>query len=204
MEADRRERKRVAREAAALLYTSQEKEYKQAKIRAAETCGTRVLPSNLEVAEELDRIAEEREGKARQERLVQMRKEAVQLMKTLESFHPLLVGSVWRGTTHRNSDVDIVTFHSNPEAILRMLKKNGFNVTHTDRCSVTKEGKKKTSFHIYITLPSNNQVEIVVRSREDKGRLGKCEVYGDEVTGLSYQQLRRILKENPTKRFVLR
>ena len=45
-------RNRVAREAALLLYTSQEKEYKQAKKRASETLGARVLPSNLEVAEE--------------------------------------------------------------------------------------------------------------------------------------------------------
>jgi hypothetical protein len=55
-------RKRVAREAATLLYSSQEKEYKQAKKRAAKMLSVRVLPSNLEVAEELDKIAEEKEG----------------------------------------------------------------------------------------------------------------------------------------------
>jgi len=58
-------RKRVAREAATLLYTSQEKEYKQAKKRAAKMLRVRVLPSNLEVAEELDKIAEEKEGSSR-------------------------------------------------------------------------------------------------------------------------------------------
>ncbi|MGD8507086.1 MAG: hypothetical protein PVF15_10545, partial [Candidatus Bathyarchaeota archaeon] len=55
-------KKRVAREAALLLYTAQEKEYKQAKKRAAENLGARALPSNSEVARELDAIAEEREG----------------------------------------------------------------------------------------------------------------------------------------------
>ena len=55
-------RRRVAREAALLLYTGQEREFLQAKRRAAEILGVRILPSNREVAEELDRIADEREG----------------------------------------------------------------------------------------------------------------------------------------------
>jgi len=95
-------RGRVAREAALLLYTSQEKEYKQAKKRAAETLGVRVLPSNLEVAEELDRIAEEREGASRKELLLRMRREAREIMEILEEFNPRLVGSVWRGTARQN------------------------------------------------------------------------------------------------------
>jgi len=57
----------------------------------------RVLPSNLEVAEELDKIAEEKEGSSRRELLLRMRKEALQIMKTLEGFDARLVGSVWRG-----------------------------------------------------------------------------------------------------------
>ncbi|MEM2254872.1 MAG: tRNA adenylyltransferase, partial [Candidatus Bathyarchaeia archaeon] len=91
-------RRKVAREAANLLYLGVEKEYKQAKLRAAKVLGVNVLPTNLEVAMELDKIAEENEGKKRQERLVQMRKEALKLMKILEKYSPVLVGSVWRGT----------------------------------------------------------------------------------------------------------
>ena len=60
---------RVAREAATLLYFGAEKEYKQAKEKAAKTLGTHFLPSNLEVALELDKIAEENEGAKRKERL---------------------------------------------------------------------------------------------------------------------------------------
>ena len=53
---------KVAREAATLLYFGAEKEYKQAKDRAAETLGTHFLPSNRDIALELDKIAEENEG----------------------------------------------------------------------------------------------------------------------------------------------
>ncbi|HDM44938.1 MAG TPA: tRNA adenylyltransferase, partial [Candidatus Bathyarchaeota archaeon] len=91
-------RLKVAREAALLLYTSQEKEYKQAKTKAARTLRLKVYPSNREVAEELDRLAEEMEGKARADRLTKMRKEALRVMEALREFNPILIGSVWRGT----------------------------------------------------------------------------------------------------------
>ena len=58
-------KRKVAREAATLLYFGAEKEYKQAKTRAAQTLGTNFLPSNLEVALELDKMAEENEGENR-------------------------------------------------------------------------------------------------------------------------------------------
>ena len=195
-------RERIAREAAILLYTSQEKEYKQAKKRAAETLGVRVLPSNLEVAGELDKIADETEGSSRQERLLQMRKEALQIMDILEEFSPKLIGSVWRGTAHRNSDIDIETFSSHPETVLAWLKKNDFKVERTERQSVTKAGKAESSFHIYLTFPLGNRAEIVVREPEKRDILRRCEIYGDHITGLSYPQLRKVLEENPLRRFV--
>ena len=195
-------KKRVAQEAAILLYTSQEKEYKQAKKRAAQTLGARVLPSNLEVAEELDKIAEEREGRSRQERLLQMRREALQVMELLKKFHPKLIGSVWRGTARKNSDIDIVTFSSTPKAVLTQLQKSNFNIVKTEWLSVTKRGRKEASFHIHLTLSSGNEVEVVVRSPERINIKERCEIYGDFVTGLSYPQLKRVLEENPLQKFV--
>jgi predicted nucleotidyltransferase len=59
------QRTKVAREAANLIYSGIEKEYKQAKLKAAEAVGSHFLPTNLEVAIELDRMAEEREGHER-------------------------------------------------------------------------------------------------------------------------------------------
>jgi predicted nucleotidyltransferase len=195
-------RKRVAREAAVLLYTSQEKEYKQAKKRAAETLRVRVLPSNLEVAEELDKIAEEKEGPSRRELLIQMRKEALQIMESLKDFNPRLVGSVWRGTAHRNSDIDIVTFSRDPEAVLDQLQKSKYRVAGSEWRSVTKRGEKESSFHIHLILPSGDEAEVVVRSPEKMGLLGRCEIYGDALTGLSPLQLAKVLKEKPLQKFV--
>jgi len=196
------QRKRVAQEAAELLYTGQEKEYKQAKLHAAKTLSVNILPSNIEIAIELDRIADDREGQAKQQKLVQMRHDALQIMTALKSFNPVLVGSVWRGTAHHNSDIDIITYAKNPQQIVSMLKKDNYTVTRTEVQAVTKKGKKEQSLHVYLNLPSGSQVEIVVRSPADINQRIKCEIFGDIIAGLTIEQLQRLLSENPQQKFL--
>ena len=195
-------RNKVAKEAASLLYLGVEKEYKQAKRKAAETFGAHFLPSNLEVAIEFDRIAEEKEGIARQKRLVRMREESLKLMKILQEYQPVLIGSVWRGRIHRESDIDIVVYHGEPDDVLALIKRNNLEVKKAERVTVTKQGLKKTSFHIHLELPTKEKIEIIVRSPEENDYKGKCETYGDTITGIHLQELEKVLKENPTQRFV--
>jgi predicted nucleotidyltransferase len=195
-------KQRVAREAAILLYTSQEKEYKQAKLRATRTLGIRLLPSNAQVANELDKVADEMEGSRRKEQLFQMRREALETMKVLEGFHPRLIGSVWRGTVHRGSDIDIVTFSSDPANVLKSLQYKNFKVAKTEWQSAPKLSRREKSFHIYLLLPLGDQAEVVVRSLERRDEKEKCEIYGDTVTGLNSRQLERVLAEDPFKKFV--
>lgn len=195
-------RNRVAKEAALLLYTNQEKEYKQSKKRAAMNLGTRILPSNFEVAEELDKLSEQIEGPKRKELLLRMRTEAKEIMEILKEFNPLLVGSVWRGTVHQNSDIDIHTFSQDFQEILEKLQKNKYAIKSSEWRSITKDGKKQSSFHIIIILSSNDILEISVRSLDNLGILERCEIYGDKKTGLNLKQLTEILKENPLQKFL--
>lgn len=195
-------RRKVAKEAASFLYFGVEKEYKQAKLKAAKIFGVHFLPTNLEVAIEFDRIAEEKEGATRRKCLIQMRKEALKLMKILKAYNPILIGSVWRGTIHRGSDIDIILYHDKPNDILKLIKQNNFKVLRTERMAVTKRGQKKTSLHTYLELPTKEKVEIIVRSPEEANRKEKCEIYGDTITGLSIQELEKVLVKNPTQRFV--
>ena len=195
-------RKKVAREAAHLLYFGVEKEYKQAKLKAAKTFGVHFLPTNLEVVIEFDRIAEEKEGATRKERLIEMRKQALKLMRILKPYNPVLIGSVWRGTIHRESDIDITVYSDKPNDVLEVIKQNNLRVMRTEWMTVTKEGLKKTSFHIYLELPTKEEAEIIVRSPEEAKYKERCEIYGDVVTGLQTQKLEKILQENPTQRFV--
>jgi len=195
-------KQRVAREAATLLYFGAEKEYKQAKIKAAETFGAHFLPSNLEVALELDKIAEENEGEARKDRLIRVRKEALGIMRLLSSFYPVLIGSVWRGTIKQGSDIDIAVYTDEPEAILHVLKAAGVKVTRTGWITVNKKGATLESFHIYAQTQARYGLEIVARSQEEVGRKRRCETFGDEIRGLNIKELEKVLENNPTQKFI--
>lgn len=195
-------RRKVAREAAALLYLGVEKEYKQAKLRAAETLGVHFLPTNLEVAMELDKIAEENEGTTRQKRLIQMRLEALKLMKILKNYNPILVGSVWRGTIYRDSDIDITLYHNEPKDILKLLKRKKLKMIEKGWVTITKEGRMEKSFRILLELPTKEKAEITVRSMAEYGAKERCEIYGDVVSGLNLKELEAVLSKNPTQRFV--
>jgi len=192
---------KVVREAATLLYFGAEKEYKQAKLKAAETFGVHFLPSNLEVALELDRIAEEKEGSARKERLVLMRQEALKVMKVLEAFCPLLIGSVWRGTIRFGSDIDLAVYAEEPEQVAQTLKEGNVKISRAGWSRVNKQGKTLSSYHIYAETGKFN-LEIVVRSLEEAGKKRKCEVFGDEIKGLKAAELERLLREHPTRQFL--
>lgn len=193
---------KVARETANLIYHGIEKEYKQAKLKAAKTLGVNFLPTNLEVAKALDEIAQEKEGARRTERLIQMRRHALQLMKIVEDYNPVLVGSVWRGTAHHGSDIDIAIYHNDPDKILETTKQNNLTVTQTEWTTVTNRGIKKTSFHIHLKLQTDEEAELVVRNPTEADHQQRCEIYGDLITGLHIQELEKILQENPDQKFV--
>jgi len=195
-------RKRVARETASLLYSGDEKEYKQAKLKAAKMLQSKFLPTNLEVAMELDEIAEENEGSARRERLIQMRKDALSLMRILRAFNPLLIGSVWRGTIHHNSDIDIIAHHDTPADVVDLLKRNNIKIIQQEKVNVTKKGEKKASFHIYVELPTKEEAEIKVIQNFEVNREDKCEIYGDTIAGLLMVELEKLMRENPAQRFL--
>jgi predicted nucleotidyltransferase len=195
-------KQRVAKEAATLLYFGAQKEYKQAKDKATQTFGIHFLPSNLEVALELNKIAEENEGPKRKERLIQMRKEALAVMQLLGGFYPVLIGSVWRGTITQGSDIDIAVYADDPEEIVAVLRAKGVKISKTCWTTVNKQGITLESFHIYAETTAKHAFEIVVRSPEEAGKKRKCETFGDELKGLNIKELKKILVTNPTQQFI--
>lgn len=194
-------RRKVAREAALLLYTLEEKEFKRAKERAAKMLGLKVFPSNFEVAEELDRIADELEGEERWSRLIRMRKEALEIMELLSDFNPRLIGSVWRGTANRNSDIDIVVFSHDEKLIIDAIRKSGLKVLGVEKAPSEKDGRGET-FHIFVNFSSGDKAEIIVRRPEDIYKVEICDIYGDVKRGLTIDQLKDILERDPLRRFI--
>jgi len=109
---------------------------------------------------------------------------------------------VWRGTIYHGSDVDIVAYHDEPEDILKILNQNDLKITQAEWVTVTKKGKRKGSFHVHAELPAKEKAEIKIVQSLEAFMKEKCEIYGDEITGLSVQKLEKLLKENPAQRFV--
>jgi len=194
-------RRRVAREAALLLYLGAAKNYKEAKEEASRSLGLEVLPSNYEVALELDLIADEMEGEERRRRLLEMRREALILMRLLSAFNPRLIGSVWRGTALRRSDIDIVVYAENPSQVEVLLKEGGYDIEGVEEVSIHKRGEIKSSHHIYMKI-DEYKAEIVVRHPDEMGRYERCEIYGDLKRGLTLRELERVMRVDPLRRFV--
>ena len=194
-------RTEVAREAARLLYNRTIKEYKDAKEMAAASLGTRALPSNYEVAAELDRLVEVREGSDRLTRLIEMRKIAVTVMKLLSEYDPVLIGSVWRGTPRQGSDIDIVVYCDNPEEIEEKLAE--LDLTGSEQKTFTLGGLPRTSTHIAAQVKEHT-VEVVVRPTQDREyyREERCETYGDIKRGIRLPELEKLIQLDPLRRFI--
>lgn len=194
-------RDEVAREAARLLYNRTVKEYKDAKEMAASSLGTRALPSNFEVAEELDKITEEREGSIRLSRLMEMRQIALRVMNALKDNDPTLIGSVWRGTPRMGSDIDIVVYSENWREVEKKLGE--YLLVSAMPVEFTVNGVPLGAVHIGLNI-DEHPVEVVVRPPEDRDAYNdeRCETYGDIKKGLKLQELERLMRTDPLRRFI--
>lgn len=192
----------MAREAARILYNRSVKEYKDAKEMAASSLGSKSLPSNYEVAVELDRLTDELEGSDRQTRLVEMRKISLNLMRALSDHDPVLIGSVWRGTIRRGSDIDIVVYHPDPKEIEEKVA-SIYEVAGAEYKTFTMEGFPRSSVHI-IFKAGDHDGEVVVRAPEDIDayRDERCETYGDLKKGIKLHELERLMSTDPLRRFI--
>lgn len=191
------DRSSVAREAARLLYSGAAEEYIQAKEMAAASLGAKSTPSNYEVAIELDRLADEAEGGVRQRRLTEMREKALALMRELKAFSPRLIGSVWRGTARRGSDIDLMVLAQRPSDLEGVLADHKI----TEREEVNFKGGVH-AYHFKIDL-GGDEAEVVVRDPAEYAE-ERCDIYGDVKRGLTTAELERLLRTDPIRKFVPR
>src|SRR6476646_9410366 len=110
--ADARIRRQIALLAARLMYERQESEYFTAKRKAARQLGVEYryrpkdLPSNREIRDQIQALANLHEGEQRHRNLRDMRLDALRMMRLLCAFHPKLIGSVRTGHIRKGSDID--------------------------------------------------------------------------------------------------
>jgi hypothetical protein len=121
---DERERNVVAQEAARIIVDQGIRDYRVAKIKAAERLGLSTrgsLPGNSEIELAVSEHLVLFGGDEHTRFLLAMRKAALAAMHLLEPFSPRLVGPVLAGTADENSAVNLHLFSDSPEAVALYL-----------------------------------------------------------------------------------
>ena len=114
----------IAQEAARIIVNQGVRDYRAAKIKAADRLGLNTrgsLPGNPEIERAIEEHHQLFGGASHTELLRSMREAALSAMRMLEPFTPRLVGPVLAGTADENSAVNLHVFTDSPEAVALQL-----------------------------------------------------------------------------------
>ena len=121
-------RLRIAAAAARLMAQDGIDDFALAKRKAARQLGlgdTRALPGNHEIEAQLRAYQGLYQEKEQRERLQELRRIALDVMREIADFHPYLTGQVLSGTAGRYSEVDIQVFTDDGKLLeLHFLNRN--------------------------------------------------------------------------------
>ncbi len=189
-------RRQLAFEAARLLYERQESEYYRAKMKAArQICKGWVkpadLPSNVEIRDQLQLLTRLHERESRDDRLLEMRLEALRFLRLLERFKPRLIGSVLTGHVRQGSDIDIHAFSDSVQAVALILADEGI------ACEVEhKQVRKGDTVRMYHHLHVQDRfpVEVTVYPSAKIGYGFKSSITGKAIERASRAELEMLMR----------
>ena len=188
-------RRRVAWEAARLMYDREETEYFRAKLKAARRL-TRGdfkpgdLPSNREIRDEIQAWAHLHEGERRTEDLRDMRLEALRMMRILRLFRPRLIGSTLTGYVRHGSDIDLHLFSDSIEAVSGVLDEEGFSY-EIERKKVRKHGEERVFVHIHVD--DRFPFELTIYASDKAYYVFKSSITGKAIERASIAELEQLL-----------
>jgi predicted nucleotidyltransferase len=190
-------RRRVAWEAARLMYTREESEYFRAKIKAARRIYSGDpkpgdLPSNREIRDQIQAMARLHEGERRAEKLRQMRVEALRMMRILRPFRPRLIGSVLTGHVRRGSDIDLHVFSDSLESVCSALEAEGVSYD-VERKRVRKHGEERSFTHVHVV--DRYEFELTVYAGNMAHYVFKSSITGKAIERASIAELEQLLEQ---------
>ena len=179
------------------MYAREEKEYFRAKMKAARRllgghAKPRDLPSNREIRDQIEAMAWMHEGQRRDEKLRDMRVEALRIMRVLEPFRPRLVGSTLTGHIRRGSDVDLHVFADSVESVCAALESEGV-VPEVERKRVEKHGTERTFTHVRFV--DRYDFELTVYASNMAHYVFKSSITGGAMERASLAELEQLLEE---------
>ncbi len=183
------------------MYSRQESEHFTAKRKAARQLGVEYryhpgdLPSNAEIRAQIAALANLYEGDRRQENLLDMRLEALRLMRLLDAFHPRLIGSVLTGHVRKGSDIDLHVFSNHLSAITAVLEDHRLQYS-VEKKRVIKHNEERVFTHIHVTDRYN--YELTLYPVDKTNYPFKSSITGTLIERASIAELELKLKsENP-------
>jgi hypothetical protein len=178
------------------MYEREESEYFTAKRKAARQLGVeyrfrpRDLPSNAEIRDQIQSLANLLEGDKRQDNLKEMRLQAVAMMRRLERFHPRLIGSVWTGHIRKGSDIDLHVFSNNVFSITNVLDEHNLRYT-VERKRVIKHNEERIFTHVHVS--DQCEFELTVYSEDKLGYVFKSSITGRPIERATLRELEQFL-----------
>jgi len=129
-------RRDIAAEAARIMVTQAQNNFRIAKQKAAERLGVNTgagLPSNVEVEAALRAYQGFYGGKQHTHHIQKMREIALRVMRSLETFCPRLVGPVLEGTADKHAQISLHVFNDPPDAVAIHLLEHGLSYQTAQR-----------------------------------------------------------------------
>ena len=188
-------RRKIAWEAARLIYQQQVSEYYAAKMKAARRIHKgwvkpRDLPSNAEIRDELQTLARTHEGPARQDPLLAMRLSALNMMHHLKLFQPRLVGSVLTGNIRQDSAIDLHLFCDNLASVSGALDQLDL-AYQIERKRIRKADRQR--IYTYLHVKADYPLELTVYPSELVKRHFKSSLTGKPMPRVSLAELEQLL-----------
>ena len=173
-------RRMIAAEAARIMVTQKQFNYRIAKKKAAQRLGISMpmaMPSNVEVESALRAYQEFYGGVQHIHHLERMRKIALRVMRSLESFCPRLVGPVLDGTADKHARISLHVFNDPPDAVAIYLLDQGLAFRDEQRRIRWHDGSYR-QVPLLVTDTEDVEVELALFSYMDLRQAPPCPVDG--------------------------
>ena len=173
-------RRDIAAEAARIMATESQRNFRVAKQKAAARVGVSsrmALPSNQEVEDALRAYQGFYGGEQHDEQLQELRSAALQVMRGLAKFSPRLVGPVLEGTADRHSRISLHVFSDPTDAVAMDLSERGVGYHHEER-TIRWYDDSYRRISLLVTEAQGKAVELALFSCVDLRQPPPCPVSG--------------------------
>ncbi|MFQ6041262.1 MAG: hypothetical protein ACE5PV_10440 [Candidatus Poribacteria bacterium] len=188
----RRLKQEVIKLAAELMYFDGVKEYLTAKRMAAKQLGIDIFPSNTEIRDAVDQLAELYEPN-RGENLHRMRRVALEMMELLQAFHPRLIGSVLDGAIKSTSDIDLHLFADEYEEVIRVLDERGLEYDF-EMITTRKNNEMRDFPHVYV-YKDGYTIELSIYEPREMRVRQRSSITGKPIEYATIAKLRKMLAQ---------